>query len=552
MEPSNISGLKLCLQSASKPELDAVMSIAQIERKVNENLEISNALERQNRSVTTQQLQAEIHRMAGHTKRPEMLRELWAALGNNPYLIAECLARPLVEHRLAHEVQAEGSSGAQLTIPSRGVSAQQPTLVAFATHNGEPSSSRSTTAGFDYSLPDISTQSSGCSDNTWTVASATGAPGQRLGHIAVWTGSEMIVWGGYYHGTYFNDGGRYDPATDTWQATSLTGALSPRRYHVAAWTGVELILWGGSSSTNLFTSDGARYNPMTDSWRPMSDAGAPVGRYSHTGLWTGNEMIVWGGTDGSKLLNTGSRYDPTSDTWRPMSTSGAPEGRRYHTVVWTGGEMIVWGGEGNTQLNTGGRYNPYADTWSATSTINAPAPRDSQSAIYTGGEMIIWGGSNAVYPYYMNTGARYSPAGDFWSPVSANGAPGPRSDHTAIWTGAEMILWGGSYLSGSLNTGGRYDTASDSWKPTTTSSAPAGRYFHTAVWTGSEMIVFGVSTGGGGRYCASQSTPQCSYSVTPSTASFSSNGGTGSVSVSAPGGCGWTAATSANWVTISS
>src|SRR5205823_2507971 len=191
-----------------------------------------------------------------------------------------------------------------------------------------------------------------------------------------------------------------------------------------------------------------------------------------------------------------------------------------------------WGGEGNTQLNTGGRYNPYADTWSATSTINAPAPRDSQSAIYTGGEMIIWGGSNAVYPYYMNTGARYSPAGDFWSPVSANGAPGPRSDHTAIWTGAEMILWGGSYLSGSLNTGGRYDTASDSWKPTTTSSAPAGRYFHTAVWTGSEMIVFGVSTGGGGRYCASQTAPQCSYSVTPSTASFSSNGGTGSVSVS--------------------
>jgi N-acetylneuraminic acid mutarotase len=540
-------------KNAPKPELDQVLSIAQIEAKVRSHLEISNALDRQNRSATTHQLQAEIYRMANNTKRPEMLHELWAALGNDPYLIAECLARPLVEHRLgARGVQSEGSYDTQLGIPSRGVSAKEPMLVALTNPNGEPSSLRSTTAGFEYRLPDISTQSSGCSDNSWTAASLSGPPGRRVGHAAVWTGSEMIVWGGYYDGKYFNDGGRYDPATDTWRATSLTGAPSARRYHVVAWTGVELILWGGSSPSNLFTNDGARYNPMTDSWRAMSDVGAPVGRYAHTGLWTGNELIVWGGTDGNKLLNTGARYDPTSDTWRPMSTSGAPAGRRYHTVVWTGTEMIVWGGEGNTHLNTGGRYNPYSDTWVATSTVNAPTPRDSHSAIYTGHEMIIWGGSNTVYPYYLSGGARYSPAGDFWSPISASGAPGPRSDHSAIWTGNEMILWGGATLSGTVNTGGRYDALSDSWKPTNTSSAPAARYFHTAVWTGSEMIVFGATAASGGRYCVSQATQQCSYSVTPSTGDFSSSGGTGSVSVSALGGCGWTAASNAAWVTISS
>jgi hypothetical protein len=39
--------------------------------------------------------------MARDTKQPDALRELWAALANDPMLIAECLARPtLVEQAL--------------------------------------------------------------------------------------------------------------------------------------------------------------------------------------------------------------------------------------------------------------------------------------------------------------------------------------------------------------------------------------------------------------------------------------------------------------------
>ena len=46
-----------------------------------------------------------------------------------------------------------------------------------------------------------------------------------------------------------------------------------------------------------------------------------------------------------------------------------------------------------------------------------------------------------------------------------------------------------------LTTGGRYDPATDSWTATSTTSAPAARYYHTAVWTGSEMIVWGGDSG---------------------------------------------------------
>ena len=56
--------------------------------------------------------------------------------------------------------------------------------------------------------------------------------------------------------------------------------------------------------------------------------------------------------------------------------------------------MIVWGGldNGGNDLNTGGRYNPSTDSWTATSTTNAPAARYSHTAVWTGSEMIVWGG----------------------------------------------------------------------------------------------------------------------------------------------------------------
>ena len=57
-----------------KPSLDAVMSQAQIEKKVDEYLRNSQALEDYwQRPLTADQLQAEMERMASNTKQPEVL-----------------------------------------------------------------------------------------------------------------------------------------------------------------------------------------------------------------------------------------------------------------------------------------------------------------------------------------------------------------------------------------------------------------------------------------------------------------------------------------------
>ena len=49
-------------------------------------------------------------RMAQHTKQPEVLRELFDALGNDPFVIAECLARPVLAERLIANFDASTRS----------------------------------------------------------------------------------------------------------------------------------------------------------------------------------------------------------------------------------------------------------------------------------------------------------------------------------------------------------------------------------------------------------------------------------------------------------
>jgi hypothetical protein len=77
------------------------MSQAQLEKKLADYLRNSKALEDYwQRPLTAEQLKAEMERMAQRTKKPEVLRELFEALGNDPFVIAECLERPPLAERL--------------------------------------------------------------------------------------------------------------------------------------------------------------------------------------------------------------------------------------------------------------------------------------------------------------------------------------------------------------------------------------------------------------------------------------------------------------------
>jgi len=437
-----------------KPALDAVMSQAQLEKKVEDYLRKSQALENYwQRPITTGQLQAEMDRMAKQTKQPRVLREIFQALGDDPFVIAECLARPVLVQRSIAELKNE----------------HRDTVTKVAVTTAKTSA--------NYTLPTTWSLSGVCTDDTWTPTTIINAPAARFGHAAVWTGSEMIVWGGV-GATFFSTGGRYDPGTDSWTPTTTTNAPVGRYLHTAVWTGTEMIVWGGNDG-NSDVNTGGRYDPATDTWTATSTTNAPSARDSHTAVWTGSQMIVWGGTHGfGTNLNTGGRYNPNTDSWTATNTTNAPAGRYFHTAVWTGNEIIVWGGfDGTNFLNTGGRYDPNTDSWTATTIANAPLGRATHTVVWTGAEMIVWGGVN---PGLLDTGGRYNRGTNSWTATSTTNAPDARSHHTAVWTGSEMIVWGGDTVSGPSNTGGRYcvqggpsptPTATPTHTPTATPTA---------------------------------------------------------------------------------
>jgi N-acetylneuraminic acid mutarotase len=504
-----------------KPALDAVISQAELEKKVQDYLRDSQAFEDHwHRPITAEQLQAEMNRMAQDTKQPEVLRELFQALGDDPLVIAECLARPVLTERLLNNQYEKVDRE-----PSQHAEIRSDTVIA---------------SNSGYSLPMIADGANGCIDDTWRATPIS--PAAREYFTAVWTGTEMIVWGGYVGGGYngeLNTGGRYNPSTDSWTATSTANAPTPRYSHTAVWTGTEMIVWGGAHNPGGGFDTGGRYNPSTDSWTGTSTTDAPSRRYGHTAVWTGSEMIVWGGIDG---YPSGGKYNPNTNSWTATATYNVPSVRYGHTAVWTGSEMIVWGGSDGSEFTrdpvTGGRYNPSTDSWTATSTVNVPAARYDHTAVWTGTEMIVWGGFNDDDSFYtiFNDGGRYNPSTDSWTATSMTNPPFPRLWHTAVWTGSEMIVWGGNPPT---NTGGKYNPVTNNWTATSTTNAPSPRDSHTAVWTGSEMIIWGgcnrglncIPSNTGGRYCGQP--PFATPTPTPGAPSATTNPATNIASFSA-------------------
>lgn len=353
-------------------------------------------------------------------------------------------------------------------------------------------------------------------DPAWVpVAEAPLFP--RDDHPLVWTGSEAITWGGLGPSStgasdgarpllpVLYDGAAYDPATDEWRLIALAPlGFAGRAGHVAVWSGSEVLVWGGRGSDGGL-ADGAAYDPATDSWRRLAPSPL-VGRFLHSGAWTGSELVIWGGVssetwtreDGNRAQYfDGAAYNPADDTWRRLAPSPL-RGRQGQQVVWTGAEVVIWGGTnasgGFDPEPAGAAYDPAADTWRTL----PPAPvagRVLHSATWAGGRMLVWGGMGESgvdqEQRPLGDGAAYDPAADRWTLLPE--APlAPRLGHSAVSTGDDLVIWGGvdeRFFRG----GATYDVAAGTWSAIGTSPIDvAARY--PAVWTGEALLVWGGGT----------------------------------------------------------
>lgn len=341
----------------------------------------------------------------------------------------------------------------------------------------------------------------------------------KKSHVSYWTGSDagnksnkMFVYGGtseYPPFTYYLDIKFYNPSNNTWETVNATGTPPSGRYTQGSFITQDkrVFVWGGThidaNWAIVYNNTGAIYNILNNSWSSITNVNAPSARASHTVVWTGSKMIVWGGQNSGGDLGDGAIYDPSNDSWTSINLQNAPSARRGHSAVWTGSKMIIWGGNfggsginSGTALNDGKMFDPNTNQWEDISSVSL-LPRREHTAIWTGNEMIIWGGGMGGTPPWTvyNTGAKYNPTNNTWTMMTTENAPLPRRYFSSTWTGNYLIVFGGlDQNTYSVADCKAYDYVNNRWLSVETNThAPSARSTHTSVWTGEKLIIWGGS-----------------------------------------------------------
>jgi N-acetylneuraminic acid mutarotase len=253
--------------------------------------------------------------------------------------------------------------------------------------------------------------------STWAFNPATGL-WRQVGDMptaanrpleAVWTGQVAVLFAG-------GEGGHpatfeYDPTNDTWSPGYAPLPGGSRISPSVVWTGGEVVAWGGVDDAKAVVkdpraplwnaplassrADGYAYSPATHKWTPIKTA--PVSAVDPATTWTGTDWVVYGGTQVTAGVATpvpgGYSYDPGTDTWTALPA--APfKGLSGPVAAWTGDTLVVWGRDIATAgggAPKGAVYDPVAASWAAMDASSQVAGRGSV-AVWTGPSMLVVGG----------------------------------------------------------------------------------------------------------------------------------------------------------------
>jgi hypothetical protein len=297
-----------------------------------------------------------------------------------------------------------------------------------------------------------------------------------------WTGRELIVWGGMDRERRVHaDGAAFDPAAGRWrplppapQAQQLDRVTGE-----AVWTGRELLIWGGlapddeaRAGGSMRPGGGLAYDPARRDWRPLPAPPHPLPASAGPALWTGRELLVVDAEGGGQVAGgglAGAAYDPAADQWRVLPASprlGGGQQLLGRTVLWAGTRLLVWtfwtrpGGPAPTSPAPDGMalwaYDPEANHWAELPAPSAPVRSSlARSALaWTGREVLAVQNTTQIPPDPAPFGGRYDPDGDRWTPIAPPPGRVPYGEATAlVWTGAALLAGGDA----------AWDPAADRW-----------------------------------------------------------------------------------------
>jgi hypothetical protein len=314
-----------------------------------------------------------------------------------------------------------------------------------------------------------------------------------------------------------------------WRALPVlpAGQLAPRERAAVVWTGRQLVYWGGASHPPVRArADGAAFDPATNRWATLPPA--PEGQWHLEGddgvaVWTGREVLVWGGMtipDPVRAPNLGTRargvaYDPARRSWRRLPAPPLQlrwvSGNQW--VVWTGRELLAGGVEAGAGGGVAaGAYDPAADRWrmlprSPRLTV-ARGHLQARTAMWAGTRLLVWSfwsptARTANNPTAVASRPDAEPDGiDLWAYDPAAGRwtvlPDPPDQVRRVVAGASMVWTGREVVIASAQTAqrrtvvraGRYDPDRAAWTPIAPPPRPRGPDLGrvSLEWTGSALV----------------------------------------------------------------
>lgn len=314
----------------------------------------------------------------------------------------------------------------------------------------------------------------------------------RVAPAGVWTGTELIIWAGAELDTPsgeipLDDGAAFNPTTGTWRVIAAA-PIEGRSYPGAVWTGQEMIVWGGSDNGQTL-DDGAAYDPATDTWRTLPTAPLDSAMKVNA-MWTGDEVIMLGGmrsvsSDGGQSIRDGAAYNPATNQWRALPPLPGISLMPYPTAVWTGTAVITSVATDPNGAGFGGqvqrlRYRPGDSSWEVID--------DDATAIFLVATPALDGDVAAVaLPSEAEAPVELLDRnGDLVA--DANGRPrdlgGGGNYALPAWTGSEILFWSGNEL------GWAFTPATGRWR-TFPAGNVANRVDGSVVWADGVMLSWG-------------------------------------------------------------
>jgi hypothetical protein len=301
-----------------------------------------------------------------------------------------------------------------------------------------------------------------------------GPLGLRSEFHLIWTGREMIVWGGRSSGNYqegpLTGGAAFDPVTSEWRVLPEPPLVGPD---------LTAVVWADDRMIMISRQATLAFDPDSDEWTRLGDGPPYVARSPSMTVWTGELVATWAPL-GIHV------FDPDVGLWTTLPDPG------FNPIAWGGALRVIDG-----RLFAIGSYCQRVAEWMGTnwrplperSNILGPpefCPAATRSGV-AGGRLILWGDDE-------DWAAAYDPSTDSWSPIASPPHPlGEGWETGSVDIGGRLLVPVGQYAhydeSGQLVDVHPtiYDVATDRWLPVEL-PGPAGMQI---VWTGEEGLSWG-------------------------------------------------------------